>query len=141
VSATPARPRLTFPRRLRLTRDREYRAAYTARVKRVVGPLTVHARPNGLEHYRLGLSVGRSAAGSAVARNRIKRLIREAFRTVQHDLPRLRADGGEEGYDLVVGVRRHELLELAEYRDLLVRAVESAHGEWSRRRGGRDGSS
>ena len=55
---------------------------------------------NGLPHPRLGLIVGRRHGG-AVQRNRLKRVLREAFRLSQHDLPA--------GYDLVctprVGVR------------------------------------
>jgi ribonuclease P protein component len=47
----------------------------------------VIARPNGLEHARLGLAVGVKAAGNAVQRNRIKRLVRESFRHRQTGLP------------------------------------------------------
>jgi ribonuclease P protein component len=56
----------------------------------------VSARPNGLEHPRLGLAVGVRAAGGAVARNRIKRRVREYFRLHQHLLPMV---------DLVVNAR------------------------------------
>ncbi len=56
----------------------------------------VIARPNGLEHPRLGLAVGVKAAGNAVNRNRIKRLVRESFRSRQLDLPAV---------DLVVNAR------------------------------------
>ncbi len=56
----------------------------------------VIARPNGLEHPRLGLAVGIKAAGNAVNRNRIKRLVRESFRGRQRDLPAV---------DLVVNAR------------------------------------
>jgi ribonuclease P protein component len=56
----------------------------------------VIARPNGLEHARLGLAVGVKAAGNAVNRNRIKRLVRESFRHRQPALPAL---------DLVVNAR------------------------------------
>ena len=56
----------------------------------------VIARPNGLEHARLGLAVGVKAAGTAVNRNRIKRLVRESFRGRQRELPAL---------DLVVNAR------------------------------------
>jgi ribonuclease P protein component len=56
----------------------------------------VIARPNGLGHARLGLAVGIRAAGNAVNRNRVKRVVREAFRHMLQELPPL---------DLVVNAR------------------------------------
>ena len=56
----------------------------------------VIARPNGLGHPRLGLAVGVKAAGNAVNRNRIKRVVRNAFRLRQAELPAI---------DLVVNAR------------------------------------
>ncbi len=38
-------------------------------------------------HARLGLAIATRSMGSAVARNRLKRLTRECFRLTQHDLP------------------------------------------------------
>lgn len=55
--------------------------------------LVVFACPNDLPYPRLGLSVSRRF-GNAVARNRWKRIIREAFRLSRSDLPT--------GLDLVV---------------------------------------
>ena len=54
------------------------------------------ARPNGLGHARLGLAVGVRAAGNAVNRNRVKRVVREAFRHIHQELPAV---------DLVVNAR------------------------------------
>ena len=42
--------------------------------------LTIHTLPNKLFYSRLGISVGKRAIPKSVERNRIKRLIREAFR-------------------------------------------------------------
>ena len=63
--------------------DRVYREG-----KRVSDALfTVVASANGLGHARLGLSVGIRAAGNAVNRNRVKRVVRERFRLSQQELP------------------------------------------------------
>ncbi len=42
--------------------------------------MTVLAVPNKLDTPRLGLAISRKVAPGAVARNRIKRLVRESFR-------------------------------------------------------------
>ncbi len=49
----------------------------------------VLATPNQLPYARLGLAISRKAAGDAVPRNRLKRLIRESFRTLPADYPGL----------------------------------------------------
>ena len=54
------------------------------------------ARPHGLGRARLGLAVGVRAAGNAVNRNRVKRVVREAFRHIHQELPAV---------DLVVNAR------------------------------------
>jgi ribonuclease P protein component len=49
--------------------------------------LVVHGVENGLPHARLGISVGKKKVKSAVERNRIKRVIREAFRLTKQEWP------------------------------------------------------
>jgi ribonuclease P protein component len=116
--------RLTFRPQHRLRLPREFSAVYEARVRESRGPLTVYALQNELGHPRLGMSVSRKV-GTAVRRNRIRRLVRESFRLLQHDLP--------QGYDLVVVVRPHEPLMLAEYQKLLMAMLVRLHGTWQGR--------
>ena len=48
--------------------------------------ITLLATPNALDRPRLGLAISRKVARTAVARNRIKRVIRESFRHHQDRL-------------------------------------------------------
>ena len=126
MSATPAQParRYTLPKSHVLRVPRDFDAVFAARVKESRGPLTILAKPNDLPHARLAVQTSRRV-GNAVRRNRIRRLIREAFRLMQHDVPR--------GYDLVVIVRPHEPLILADYQRLLSAAVVKLHHMWAKR--------
>ena len=119
-----------FRERHRLTHAKQFAAAFEAKLRKSRGPITIFTLPNGLAHCRLGLSVG-TRVGNAVQRNRIKRLLREAFRLEQHELA---AVGG---YDLVVTVRPHaggRALPLPQYRRMLVELLGEAHAEWGRRK-------
>ena len=123
-TSTPTPRRHTFPPSRRLRLPSEFSAVYNAKVRESRGPLTVYALPNELGHPRLGMSVSRKV-GTAVRRNRIRRLIRESFRLLQHDFP--------QGYDLVVVVRPHEPLILAEYQKMLSALVVKLHRTWQAR--------
>ena len=111
----------TFPKSHRLGGKLEFAAVFDAKVRESRGPLTAYARPNDLGHPRLGITISRKV-GTAVRRNRIKRLLRESLRLMQHDLPA--------GYDLVVVVRPHAPLILAEYQKLMSSLAVKLHGRW-----------
>ena len=121
---TPARS-YTLPKTRILRAPRDFDAVFAARVKESRGPLTILSTPNELPHARLAIQTSRRV-GNAVRRNRIRRLIREAFRLMQHDVPR--------GYDLVIVVRPHEPLILADYQRLLSGAIVKLHNVWARKR-------
>lgn len=123
ADAPPPIPKLTFRRRHRLSRSLDYQAVYRRAARRVRGPMVVFALPSGRPESRLGLSVGRRVGG-AVKRNVIKRRLREAFRLAQGEIPA--------GYDIVVNVRPHEPVTLAEYQKLLVSCCRAMHEEWQR---------
>jgi ribonuclease P protein component len=118
--------RYTYPKSRRLRHELEFKAVYEGKVRESRGPLTVYAIPNELGHPRLGVSVSRRV-GTAPRRNRLKRLLRDTFRLMQHDLPR--------GYDLVVVVRPHEPLMLSEYQKLMSGLVVRLHAAWAKRSG------
>jgi ribonuclease P protein component len=77
---------LTFPQSRRLKTPAEFDRCYGRKRSASDGVLIVYACENGLDHPRLGCSVSKKI-GNAVVRNRYKRLFREAFRLLQHELP------------------------------------------------------
>ncbi|HEV2296138.1 MAG TPA: ribonuclease P protein component [Tepidisphaeraceae bacterium] len=116
--------RHTYPKSHRLGGRLQFAAVFDAKVRESRGPLTAYALPNNLAHPRLGISIGRRV-GTAPKRNRIKRLLRESFRLMQHDLPC--------GYDFVIVVRPHAPLMLAEYQRLMSALAVKLHLAWQRR--------
>jgi ribonuclease P protein component len=79
--------RLVFKPKMRVKKRGDFERAYRqgARARGAIVALVVC--PNGLPHARLGLSVGRAIWKSAVRRNRIRRIFREAFRLSYAELP------------------------------------------------------
>jgi len=78
--------RFSFPKKKRLVSNSQFKAVLAYGRRRSNGVLMLYVAQNDLEYPRLGVSVGRSS-GNAVVRNRLKRLIREAFRQNQHQIP------------------------------------------------------
>jgi ribonuclease P protein component len=128
----------TFRRRHRIGLAADYRAAYEGRLRKAAGPLIVFARRNGRPEHRLGLAVGRHV-GNAVARGRIKRFVREAFRLDRARYPNAHqptASGGSNepgGFDLVVRVRPHRIASLDDYRGWLADAAARIGREHAKR--------
>jgi len=78
-----ASPALGLPLECRLRSSAEFKATLGSACVSRDPCFTVYARPNGLEHARLGVGVSARLARTAVLRNRIKRQVREGFRTAR----------------------------------------------------------
>ena len=85
-----------FSRQQRLLKADEFSSVFNLRCSVRGDRLQVLARPNGLTHARLGMVVGKKVARRAVARNYMKRFVRETFRL---------HDGDVNGLDVIVWPR------------------------------------
>ncbi|MCP5321146.1 MAG: ribonuclease P protein component [Pseudomonadales bacterium] len=87
-----------FQKQLRLLDSAQFKAVFDGAETRVsLRELLVLARPNALDHPRLGIVVGKKNCRLASSRNRVKRLIRESYRHHQEMLA---------GLDIIVLARR-----------------------------------
>ncbi len=80
-------PEYNFPKEVRLLKSADFQRVFRRRCSFADGLIVVYFDTSESERPRLGLVVSRKC-GNAVLRNRWKRALREAFRQVQHELPR-----------------------------------------------------
>jgi ribonuclease P protein component len=117
-------PRATFRPHERIVDPAVFRRAFERRRSVSDASMIVYGLENGLDHARLGISVGKKKVRKASARNRVKRLLREAFRLAKADLPA--------GVDLIV-VPRSAGLTFAHARESLPRLARDAARRLGRR--------
>ena len=87
---------LSLPATRRVRRKKDFEAAYQKGLRLGDSRFSMTVRPNDLGHPRIGLAIAARTVGKAVARNRVRRIIRESFRLAQHRLPPA---------DIIVGAR------------------------------------
>ena len=81
-------PRAGFGKDRRLLKPFEFKKVFDNNSVRVAHPnLLILSEPNGTETSRLGLVIGKKNVPTAVARNRIKRVVRETFRLTALPVP------------------------------------------------------
>ena len=76
-----------LPREARLRRPGDFAALRTSSGRAGGRCFHLRYRDNDLGHARLGLAISKRVSKRAVERNRIKRLLRESFRRIRHQLP------------------------------------------------------
>lgn len=81
-----AKPESSFPKKKRLVSNRQFKDVLARKLRVSDDLLTLYIAENDCGYARLGVSIAKSSGG-AVVRNRLKRLIREAFRQNQDRIP------------------------------------------------------
>jgi len=118
--------RFSFPKSKRLVSNSQFKAVLAHNLRASNGLLTLYIAENHCECARLGISIGKSC-GKAVVRNRLKRLLREAFRQNPQQIP-----AGLD-YVVIIGTRnaKQDLKRITfqQVRDSLLALVTAAVGK------------
>src|SRR3989304_1391855 len=76
----------SFPKKKRLVNKKQFEAVLAQNLRVGDNLVSLYMGENDCDYPRLGVSVSKSCGG-AVVRNRLKRLLREAFRQSQNRIP------------------------------------------------------
>jgi len=87
---------MRFSRQSRLLKPAQFRLVFKQPIRSFDDYFRIMARANGIQQHRLGMAVSRKACAKAVGRNRIKRVVRENFRS------RMLGSETDEALDIVV---------------------------------------
>lgn len=79
-------PELSFPKKKRLVNNKQFKTVLARKLRVSDGLFTLYMAENDCGYARLGVSISKSCGG-AVVRNRVKRLLREAFRQNHDQIP------------------------------------------------------
>ena len=93
-----------FKKSEHLKKERDFMHVLKIGIRNSDSIMTVYSVPNSLDYNRLGIIVAKKRVKSAVARNHLKRLIREAFRLNNSILL--------QGFDVIVNIKQIEGLML-----------------------------
>ena len=69
-----------------MNRNQDFQRLYRSGAFCSLGSAVLYAMPNGRSENRLGITAGKKV-GNAVMRNRAKRIIREAYRAAEGEMP------------------------------------------------------
>ena len=72
---------MKFSRHSRLLKPAQFKLVFQQPIRAFDEYFRILARVNGMQQHRLGMAVSKKACAKAVGRNRIKRVVRENFRT------------------------------------------------------------
>jgi len=93
--------RYGFSKRERLKKDKDFQRVFKTGQRLNNGVLIIYVLPNELSYRRLGIIAERKLIRKATQRNRLKRLVHEAFRLNKNSFP--------EGIDMIVRVKQTAL--------------------------------
>lgn len=114
-----------MPRSYRLHKATEFAAVINLKCQVSGDLIQIYIRPNEFEYARLGLIVPKKIERTAVKRNKIKRILREAFRKCRHYDQTIKMDW-------IIRLRRpvprSELRKLVTETQLLMLQLQQCHG-------------